>query len=139
MDKISTPVGPKKYKRNRNKFGELPEVGKDIFHFVQQNRIPVKDIEDLIGVSRSMLYKMQNTKFWYVQTIYQASIGLKFNFFAPIIKQLYDCIPELRKNDPVLKHLANLEKENALLKKENIDLRHLCATQNDLIGMMKGS
>lgn len=84
-----------------------------------------------------MLYKMQQTKFWYVQTIYQASIGLKRNFFAPIIKQLYDHVPELRKSDPFFTKMASLEKENALLKKENTDLKHLCSTQNDLIGMMR--
>lgn len=132
------PIGPpKKYKRNRAKFGELPEVGKDIFRYVQEERIPIKDIESLIGVSRSMLYKMQKTKFWYVQTIYQASVGLKRDFFAPIIKQLYEAVPELRKANPKHQKVEELEKENLILKKENADLKHLCETQKELIGMLR--
>lgn len=132
------PSGPpKKYKRNRAKFGELPEIGKDIFAFVQSERIPIKDFENLIGVSRSMLYKMQKTKFWYVQTIYQASVGLKKDFFAPIIKQLYETVPELRKSNPKDIKTVQLEKENELLKNENANLKHLCNTQNELISMMK--
>jgi hypothetical protein len=114
---------PDKLKQVRE---SLPNLSHHIYEYLSDNKVKGGSFEAATGFGKAALSRIKIAgKRNYVDTVYLFCIAFRKNFFAPILKQLYQECPECQKQDPLykpwqeaLKKIKVLEAEIGKEKKE---------------------